>query len=204
MHVLFVDGCIRGAQSRTRVLAQAFLDALTNLQPDCTVETADLNVLRLVPLYGDTLAARDQAVSQQDWSNPWFTEAVRFQKADRIVIAAPFWEGTFPAALHTYIEHICAAGLTFRYGEHGEQIGLCQAARAVFFGTKGGIYSQGPAREDDFAARFLRTNLRMLGIPQLDVIEAEGLDIDGNDVAAILEEAAARARALAADWASQH
>ena len=74
----------------------------------------------------------------------------------------------------------------------------------MFFGTKGGIYSQGPAREDDFAARFLRTNLRMLGIPQLDVIEAEGLDIDGNDVAASLEEAAARARALAADWASQH
>ena len=204
MRLLFVDGCIRGAQSRTRVLAQAFLDTLTVLRPDCTVETADLNALRLVPLYGDTLAARDAAVSQQDWSNPWFAEAVRFQKADRIVIAAPFWEGTFPAALHTYIEHICAAGLTFRYGEHGEQIGLCQAARAAFFGTKGGIYSQGPAREDDFAARFLRTNLRMLGIPQLDVIEAEGLDIDGNDVAAILEEAAARARALAADWASQH
>ena len=204
MHLLFVDGCIRGAQSRTRVLAQTFLDTLTVLRPDCTVETAALNALRLVPLYGDTLAARDAAVSQQDWSNPWFAEAVRFQKADRIVIAAPFWEGTFPAALHTYIEHICAAGLTFRYGEHGEQIGLCQASRAAFFGTKGGIYSQGPAREDDFAARFLRTNLRMLGIPQLDVIEAEGLDIDGNDVAAILEEAAARARALAADWASQH
>ena len=204
MHLLFVDGCIRGAQSRTRVLAQTFLDTLTVLRPDCTVETADLNALRLVPLYGDTLAARDAAVSQQDWSNPWFAEAVRFQKADRIVIAAPFWEGTFPAALHTYIEHICAAGLTFRYGEHGEQIGLCQASRAAFFGTKGGIYSQGPAREDDFAARFLRTNLRMLAIPQLDVIEAEGLDIDGNDVPAILEEAAARARALAADWASQH
>lgn len=204
MRLLFVDGCIRGAQSRTRVLAQAFLDTLTVLRPDCTVETADLNVLRLVPLYGDTLAARDAAVSQQDWSNPWFAEAVRFQKADRIVIAAPFWEGTFPAALHTYIEHICAAGLTFRYGEHGEQIGLCQAARAVFFGTKGGIYSQGPAREDDFAARFLRTNLRMLGIPQLDVIEAEGLDIDGNDVSAILADATARAQALATDWASQH
>lgn len=203
MHLLFVDGCIRSAQSRTRVLAQAFLDTLTVLRPDCTVETADLNALRLVPLYGDTLAARDAAVSQQDWSNPWFAEAVRFQKADRIVIAAPFWEGTFPAALHTYIEHICAAGLTFRYGEHGEQIGLCQASRAAFFGTKGGIYSQGPAREDDFAARFLRTNLRMLGIPQLDVIEAEGLDIDGSDVDAILAEAADRARALAADWAAQ-
>lgn len=197
MRVLFVDGCIRGAQSRTRLLAQTFLDTLTARKPGCTVETADLNVLRLVPLFGDTLAARDAAVAKRDWTSPWFAQAVQFQQADLIVIAAPFWEGTFPAALHTYIEHICAAGLTFKYAEDGSQIGLCRAERAVFFGTKGGIYSQGPAREDDFAARFLRTNLRMLGIPKLDVVEAEGLDIDGMDVAAILEDAKRQARALA-------
>lgn len=197
MHILFVDGCIRGAQSRTRTLAQAFLDELTALYPSDTVETADLNTLRLVPLFGDTLAERDAAVARQDWDNPWFTQAVQFQRADGIVLAAPFWEGTFPAALHTYIEHICAAGLTFRYGEDGAQIGLCRAKRAVFFGTKGGIYSQGAAQEDDFAARFLRTNLRMLGIPRLDVIEAEGLDIDGADVEALLNDAKRQARALA-------
>lgn len=197
MRVLFVDGCIRGAQSRTRLLAQTFLDTLTASKPDCTVETADLNTLRLVPLFGDTLAERDAAVAKQDWTSPWFTQAVQFQQADLVVIAAPFWEGTFPAVLHTYIEHICAAGLTFKYAEDGSQIGLCRAEHAVFFGTKGGIYSQGPAREDDFAARFLRTNLSMLGIPKLDVVEAEGLDIDGADVTAILENAKRQARALA-------
>lgn len=197
MRILFVDGCIRGAQSRTRMLAQTFLDTLTARKPDCTVEIADLNELRLVPLFGDTLAERDAAAAKKDWTNPWFTQAVQFQQADLIVLAAPFWEGTFPAAMHTYIEHICAAGLTFKYGEDGSQIGLCQAKRAVFFGTKGGIYSQGTAREDDFAARFLKTNLRMLGIPQLDVVEAEGLDIDGADVEEILEQAKEQARALA-------
>ena len=108
-----------------------------------------------------------------------------------------FWEGIFPAAMHTYIEHICAAGLTFKYGEDGSQLGLCKAKHAVFFGTKGGIYSQGAAREDDFAARFLKTNLRMLGIPELDVVEAEGLDIDGADVEGILEQAKNQARAVA-------
>ncbi len=197
MRVLFVDGCIRGAQSRTRMLAQTFLDTLTARKPECTVEIADLNTLRLVPLFGDTLAERDAAVAKQDWTNPWFAQAVQFQQADLIVLAAPFWEGTFPAAMHTYIEHICAAGLTFKYGEDGSQIGLCKAKHAVFFGTKGGIYSQGAAREDDFAARFLKTNLRMLGIPELDVVEAEGLDIDGADVEGILEQAKNQARAVA-------
>ncbi len=99
--------------------------------------------------------------------------------------------------MHTYIEHICTAGLTFKYGEDGSQIGLCKAKHAVFFDTKGGIYSQGAAREDDFAARFLKTNLRMLGIPELDVVEAEGLDIDGADVEGILEQAKNQARAVA-------
>lgn len=106
MRVLFVDGCIRGAQSRTRMLAQTFLDTLTARKPGCTVEIADLNTLRLVPLFGDTLAERDAAVAKQDWTNPWFAQAVQFQQADLIVLAAPFWEGTFPAAMHTYIEHI--------------------------------------------------------------------------------------------------
>lgn len=197
MQILLVDGCVRGAQSRTRRLAQAFLDALTAKHPDCVLQTADLNTLRLTPLFGDTLAARDAAAAQQAWDHPDFAPAVQFRDADLVVIAAPFWEGTFPAALHTYIEHICAAGLTFRYGEDGSQIGLCRAQHAVFFCTKGGIYSQGDARQDDFAARFLRTNLRMLGIPELHVVEAEGLDIDGADVSGILETALHEARALA-------
>lgn len=71
IHILFVDGCIRGAQSRTRTLAQAFLDELTALYPSDTVETVDLNTLRLVPLFGDTLAERDAAVARQDWGNSW-------------------------------------------------------------------------------------------------------------------------------------
>ena len=48
-----------------------------------------------------------------------------------------------------------------------------------------------------FSARFLKTNLRMLGIPELDVVEAEGLDIDGADVEGILEQAKNQARAVA-------
>lgn len=200
MHVLFVDGCIRGAQSRTRTLAKTFLNALTVQHPDTVIETAELNRLRLTPFFDDTLAARDQAIQQEQWQHPLLKQAVQFQQADCIVIAAPFWEGTFPAALHTYIEHICVAGLTFQYGENGTQIGLCRAKRAVFVCTKGGIYSQGQAREDDLAARFLRTNLRMLGIGQLDVIEAEGLDMDGADVSSILQVAVQQAQQLAASF----
>lgn len=197
MNILFVNACIRGAASRTEKIAQTFLDALLLQYPTALLETVDLNVLRPAPLFGDTLAEREQAAAQNNWKHPCFALARQFQRADLVLIAAPFWEGTFPAALHTYIEHICVVGLTFRYQKSGAPMGLCSAGRAVFCTTKGGIYSTEAMQENDFAARFLRTNLQMLGIPLMDIIEAEGLDIVGADVSTIVHEAEQKALALA-------
>lgn len=196
MKILFVNGCVRGAQSRTLEIASHFLTQLKKRRPDAEISIADLDALALRPLTGQTLALREAQGRAGSWEDPMFAEARRFAQADAIVIAAPFWEGTFPAALHTYIEHICVAGLTFRYGDHGEQIGLCRAARAVFVTTKGGIFSTSGARESDLADRFLRINLRMLGIPRFDQVTAEGMDIDGIDVPALMRQAKADADAL--------
>lgn len=200
MKVLFVNGCIRSTQSRTLAIADHFLAQLKKRRPDAEVSVADLDALGLHPLTTLTLAARDARIAAQAWDDPMFAEARRFAQADVIVIAAPFWEGTFPAALHTYIEHICVTGLTFRYGDRGEAIGLCRARRAVFINTKGGIYAHGPAQQADLAAQFLRVNLAMLGVPRLDTVTAEGLDIDGMDVPALLRRAKEDADALAATF----
>lgn len=192
--LLFVNGCVRGAQSRTLALAHCFLDELKRKHPELTIETADLNALRLQPLYEDTLAARNAA--SRDWSAAAFAPARAFRDAGRIVLAAPFWEGTFPAALHTYLEHICVSGLTFACTAQG-YTGLCRARDAVFLTTRGGIYERGPAAADDHAAPFLTSMLRMLGIPRLYTIAAEGLDIEGFDAQGALDAARARAISLA-------
>lgn len=197
MKILFVNGCVRGAQSRTLEIASHFLTQLKKRRPDAEVSVADLDALALRPLTGQTLALRETQSRARNWDDPMFAEARRFAQADAIVIAAPFWEGTFPAALHTYIEHICVAGLTFRYGDHGEQIGLCRAARTIFITTKGGIFSTAGAQENDLADRFLRINLKMLGVPRFDQIAAEGMDIDGIDVPALMRRAKEDAEALA-------
>lgn len=184
MKILLIDGCVRGSISRTRRLAMYFIQALCAQYPDARVETVDLNALRLQPLLQDTLAARDAAAGQ--WSAPQFDLARQAQEADVWVFAAPFWEGTFPAALHTYLEHICVTGLTFGYTPDGQPEGYCEARRAVFFSTRGGIYSSGPAKADDHAEAFLGSIVRLLGVSQMDTITAEGLDLVGADVEAIL------------------
>lgn len=193
--ILFVDSCIRGAQSRTLRLANAFLSAVMQKYPDCDLQTADLNQLGMAPLSRGTLDARNALTGQ--WDNPFFAAARQFMQAELVVFAAPFWEGTFPAAMHTYLEHVCVTGLTFGYNEEGQAVGQCKADRAVFFSTRGGIYSQGPNRADDHAQAFLGSILRMLGIAKLDTVTAEGLDIIGMDVEAIVRQAEQQARALA-------
>lgn len=177
--VLFVDGCVRGAQSRTLRLAEYFLDRLQKQQPELLVERACLNVLGLQPMNERTLQERE---TTESFSDSRFAAARQFMGADEIVIAAPFWEGTFPAALHTYLEHVCVTGLTFSIDENGYH-GHCRAQRVVFITTRGGIYEVGPAVADNHAFAFLKTVLGMLGISRLETVAAEGLDIAGCDVA---------------------
>ncbi len=43
----------------------------------------------------------------------------KFAAADSIVFAFPMWNLTIPAALHTFIDYIFQAGVTFSYNEDG-------------------------------------------------------------------------------------
>ena len=202
MKGLFVDACIRGEASRTLGLARSFLDELARALPELELETVELNRVRPRPLFEDTLARREEA-AQRGFDGPEFALARQFREAELLVLAAPFWEGTFPAAFHAYWEQVCVAGLTFLLDETGYR-GLCRGKRAVFITTRGGIYETGPAVADNHAPGFLRTVLTMLGIPRLDVVAAEGLDMVGVDAAGALGAAREKLTALAAAWGQEN
>lgn len=193
--VLFIDGCIRGSESRTLKIADAFLDEIQKTN-EAEIERVNLNEARIEPLFEDTLQTRENALG--DWSNPVFSLATEFKRADLIVLAAPFWEGTFPSAVHAYIENICVSGLTFELTENGYH-GLCKAKNAVFITTRGGIYETGEAKKNDHAEAFLTTVFNMLGIEKLYTVSAEGLDIIGADVKSKVETAEKQAKALASE-----
>ena len=193
--VLIIDGCIRGSESRTLKIADAFLDEIQKTN-EAEIERVNLNEARIEPLFEDTLQTRENALG--DWSNPVFSLATELKRADLIVLAAPFWEGTFPSAVHAYIENICVSGLTFELTENGYQ-GLCKAKNAVFITTRGGIYETGEAKKNDHAEAFLTTVFNMLGIEKLYTVSAEGLDIIGADVKSKVETAEKQAKALASE-----
>ncbi len=194
-NVLFINGCVRGERSKTLRLAKSFLAEFEREQ----IVEVDLNGLKLAPLERESLDERDKNILKRNYDSPEFDLAKQFKKADLIVLAAPFWDGTFPAMVHVYLEKICVSGLTFALSETGYN-GLCAANQAVFFTTRGGIYERGLAKEDERATGVLKTIFRMLGVDKLTTIAAEGLDIVGADVEAIISEAEAKAKQLAKTW----
>ncbi len=172
MKLLFVDSCIsqRDERSRTRRLAEAFLAAFRESHPGAEIDTVDLKRLRLRHFDVIGLDDRDALAKVGAFDAPVFSLARQFREADRIVVAAPFWDLSFPAALRTYIEQISAVGLTYHYdadGCHGD----CRAERLAYL-TTGGDFE----REDSLGVLYWRQLCAMFGIGQFDYVFAGGLD----------------------------
>ena len=89
--ILFVDACVR-AHSRTKRLAEALLAKLNEEAVHVALEEISFAVTD-----EDYLKKRDELISIGEFDNDMFALARQFAAADIIVIAAPFWDLSFPA-----------------------------------------------------------------------------------------------------------
>lgn len=170
--ILFVDCCPRGSQSRTRALA---LEYLSRLEGECefVLDTVEPYALGLTPLTPEELEARDMPGAAD---GKLADLARQFAAEDEIVIAAPYYNLAFPAALMAYLERISMLGVTFSM-DKAESTGLCRASSLVYITTAGGFIG-----DRDMGGAYLRALANMLGIDDFVSIAAEGLDIAGMDV----------------------
>ena len=118
--ILFINACVRG-ESRTKRLAEKLLEKLNR-----PVEEVRLEDISFPVANEDFLGMRDSLVSEGSFDNPVFDLARQFSEAETIVIAAPYWDLSFPAALKQYFEQVNVVGITFRYTEEGIPEGLCK------------------------------------------------------------------------------
>ncbi len=181
--ILFVDACMRGEASRTRTLCQDFLTRYTRLHPESQIIRRDLTAADLPVLTGDLACRRDQwAADQRD--HPLLTPAREVAGADLILVGAPYWDLSFPAALKIYLEWASTLGLTFAYTPQGEQVGLSRARHLVYITTGGG-----PIAGANLGFDYLRAWGAMMGISNAHCVMAENLDVLGSDVGAALDRA---------------
>ena len=195
--LLYVDACVRGERSRTRRLAGAFLEQYEKCHPGCAIRRRDLMAERLQPQYPEILEQRDALLANGRLDAPMFGDARQFAAAGKIVIAAPFWDLSYPAILRVYLERISVVGITFAYSGAAEQYGLCRAEKLLFITTRGGDFSAPETAWKELGARHLEALCHSYGIPEFQLLCAEPLDDLRRDGEAVLAQAMERARALA-------
>ena len=176
--LLYINCCVR-ENSRTKLLASDLLSKTG--KPYTELKLENCNFPRVD---ADYLQRRDNHITQGKFDDGMFDLARQFAEADEIVIAAPYWDLSFPAALKQYFEIINVIGVTFKYNEYGVPEGLCKADRLYYVTTAGGEYVP-----EEFGFGYVKALAEgFYGIKDVRLIKAAGLDVYGADTDKILQE----------------
>jgi FMN-dependent NADH-azoreductase len=111
----------------------------------------------------EVLAGSDELVRELD-------------SADVVLITAPVYNFSVPAALKAWIDMICRARLTFHYTENGPE-GLLKDRPVYLVMASGGVPFGSSA---DFASGYLRHILGFIGIRDVRLIYAEGTNANAS------------------------
>lgn len=178
MAILFINAAFREG-SRTLRLAEYYLE-----KQEKEVSYVELGDCCLQPLNRESLEIYNKAVAEHNFEADMFEPAKEFAVAEEIVIAAPFYNYSIPAVLHTYLELVCSQGVTFDMGADGGYYSLCKAKKLTYITTAGG-----PIPENDHAFCYIKDLCKVFwNIEDVRYIKADGLDIYGTDVERVLED----------------
>lgn len=196
-HLLFVNCCIspRGDRSRTNTICSAFLDGYRRRHPADAVEIEDLRSEILLPMNMRMLKERDQLASEGEYDNPIFRFARRFQRADRVLIGAPFQDLSYPAQLQLYIEYISVDGICYRRKPGGGTCGCCNAEKLAYL-----TVGSPPEQDNSIGVEHWRQLSKAFGIPHFEYFYAGGFEQYPGESEELIRTAAAQARRMGEDF----
>jgi FMN-dependent NADH-azoreductase len=148
------------------------------------IEEIRLSTENLLPLNNERLMRREELMGAGMSEDTMFDYANAMALADMIVIAAPYWNMSFPASLSIFFELASVEGITYEYGEDGIPIGLSQANDMYYVTTSGGFIG-----DCNFGFEYANAICRLFGVQNTHLVSAQGLDMEGADVQEILENA---------------
>lgn len=164
--LLYIDACIRNGESRTKRIAAPIVEAL---KEKYEVDTLTLNELKLEVVQEELIAKRNSGIIDpmvMSWA-----EMVR--DADRIVISAPFWDMSIPAALKVFLELCSIFDVTFK-SDDKTCYGNCKAEKMLFITTRGMDIATGDVLEQ--ATSYLKALSWLWGIGPMQVVAAQNMD----------------------------
>lgn len=183
MKILHLISSSRGGASNSLQLGNAIVEKLTAVHAGSTVITHDLTAtpfphleeVHLQSFFTPAEARTPELTAAVQHSDEAIAE---LKAADILVIGVPMYNFSIPSALKSWIDHIARAGQTFSYSEKGPE-GLVKGKKVYLAVATGGVYSEGMMKGFDFTAPYLQSVLGFMGMTDVTVIRAEGLNMPG-------------------------
>lgn len=178
MKLLFVNGSPRGEKSTSARVAESFLVAYREKNPNVQIDEINLWQEALPEFNGDSAAAKmsffGEGTLDGARKTAWdliISIIQRFTSADDYLFTVPMWNGGIPYRLKLYIDIMTQPGLLFGFDPAKGYSGLLEGKRATAIYTSG-VYAPGvpPAFGVDFHSTYFDDWLRFIGISEIATV----------------------------------
>ena len=163
--LFYIDACLRSG-SNTKKIADAIIGKLAEKYE---IETVRLSDCSFPVVKNDILNERNNGYVPEEY----VAMAKKLAAADRLVIASPFWDMSFPSVLKVFFENMSLFNVTFASNEK-ECYGLCKAEKVLYITTRGMNISTGDELEQ--ATPYIKALSRLWGLGELYVVSAQNMD----------------------------
>ena len=169
--LVYIDACIRDEESRTKRIAAPLIE---ELKKKYIVKTFVINDLKLDIVQKELINKRlngDIPEYVLEWANT-------IKDAKRIVIAAPFWDMSIPAALKVFIELCSILNVTFN-SDDKTCFGNCKSEKLLYITTRGmNIKTRDKL---DQGTSYLEALSSLWGLGEVIVLAKENMDYSSNE-----------------------
>jgi FMN-dependent NADH-azoreductase len=174
----------RGLASNTARVSSCLLEALRDEDDDLEVTTLDLFRADLPSVAGKNIESKYRLMTGQDldeagqesWKQIERT-IEQFLSADVYLFTVPMWNLGIPYVLKYYIDAIVQPGYLFRYTPDGQVEGLVRDKTMLLVISSGSDYTTEPYASFNFVESYLRAIFGFVGLTDVHVFHAQGMDM---------------------------
>ena len=169
MHILNVQSSARGDASVTRALSKKLIDGLQPTEVTDREAADGLEPVTSAWVAGAYTAEGERSDEQRAALRQSDELIAEIKAADVLVIGAPVYNFTIPAALKLWIDQVCRANVTFKYTENGP-VGLLEGKKAYVVVASGGTEVGSTV---DFHTGYMKHVLGFIGIEDVEFVAAD-------------------------------
>jgi len=208
-NVLYLQASPRIERSHSIAVADAFIEAYRQKNPQDKIRTVNLFSMDMMPFDGLAVQAKyvimhGKKHSEEELAAWRGVEKLieEFKSADKYVMAVPMWNFLIPYRLKQYLDILIQPTYTFTTTPEGGYKGLVTGKPVFIAFSRGGRYPANTEAEAyDFQTKYLKMILGFIGLTDIREVVIEGTLADPpEEVKKHREQAREEARKMAASF----